>query len=395
MYSIGSAPAPLQNVRLDSLKPNAAPQFSQQSPDPVNGTSASTSPSGSTLGSFPGASVQAAPFTATPSFVLNHGANGDYYTNGGQAQAPNYAPLEPYVTLPATRTGLTAHGVIIDSLTSQDDPPGFNPDNLRPTVDLSADEPEPQFNDEASPSKIPTLVSLDTPDGLEQSLNLATGQFFTQSTGDPQTNVQRRWTQIGGRVTYSTNSGDFTPPTIDSMDAFTDTAHTTVSFTGNFSDLDDAGNPGQVVFAQVVYDLEDGTGHWSSVQLAGGSDDPRLDGRRAVHRRTRAVLRRGLRRGRQLRLQLEQGPLLRRAGAPAAEHAGRDDHAPADGHPERVVLHRPGARRRAEQRQRRHGHRERRRRRRRRIRTTSRSRVTVRTRLSRTAPTARRRPPSS
>ena len=270
MYSIGSAPAPLQNVRLDSLKPNAAPQFSQ-STDPVNGTSASASPSGSTLGSFPGASVQAAPFTATPSFVLNHGANGDYYTNGGQAQAPNYAPLEPYVNLPATRTGLTAHGVVIDSLTSQDDPSGFNPDNLRPTVDLSANEPEPQFLDEASPSKIPTLVSLDTPDGLEQSLNLATGQFFTQSTGDPQTNVQRRWTQIGGRVTYSADDGDFTPPTIDSVDAFTTPDHTAISFTGKFSDLDDLGNPGQVVFAQVVYDLEDGTGHWGTVQL---QEDP-------------------------------------------------------------------------------------------------------------------------
>ena len=44
-------------------------------------------------------------------------------------------------TLPATRTGLTAHGVVIDSLTSEDHT-GFDPDNVRPTVDLTANEPE-------------------------------------------------------------------------------------------------------------------------------------------------------------------------------------------------------------------------------------------------------------
>ncbi|HZQ16339.1 MAG TPA: CSLREA domain-containing protein [Gaiellaceae bacterium] len=264
MYSIGTAPASLQAARLQA--PRTQAPLSLPSPDPVHGADSSSSPSRTTLAPFPGTDVQAAPFAVTPHFDIpvNHGANGDYYTNGGQAQAPNYAPLQPYVNLPATRSEGTAHGVVIDSLTS-DDHLGFNPDNLRPIVDQSANEPEPQFLDEASPAKIPTLVSLDTPDGLSQSLNLTTGQFFTQSSGDPDTNVERLWTQIGGRVTYSSSS-DFTPPTIDQIASFL-TGDGAVAFTGKFSDVDQNGNPGHVVFAQIVFDA-DNAGHWATVQLA-------------------------------------------------------------------------------------------------------------------------------
>ena len=60
-----------------------------------------------------------------------------------------------------------------------EDHTGFNPDNVRPTLDLTANEPEPQFTDQAWPTKVPTLVSLTDPNGLQQRLNLTTGQFFT------------------------------------------------------------------------------------------------------------------------------------------------------------------------------------------------------------------------
>ncbi|HET8752328.1 MAG TPA: choice-of-anchor Q domain-containing protein [Gaiellaceae bacterium] len=244
MYGVGHAPASLLA---------AAPL-----PDPVSGTTSSTSPSQGTLDSFPGNSVQAASFAASPHFVGPvQGHDGDYYTNDGQVQAPNYRPLQPYVSLPAARSGLTAHGVVVDSLTSSDHT-GFDPDNVRPTLDLSANEPEPQFTDEAWPEKIPTLVSL----GSDQSLNLITGQFFTESSGGTSTGVERLWTQIGGRVTYST-SNDYTAPTIDSIDAFL--GNGAVAFTGRFSDLDQNGNPGSVAFAQVVFD--DGTGHWNALPL--------------------------------------------------------------------------------------------------------------------------------
>jgi hypothetical protein len=207
--------------------------------------------------------VQSAGFAATPDFAGPvTGQDGQYFTNGGQVQAPNYRPLQPYVSLPAARSGLVAHGVVIDNLMSHDNSP-FAPDNVRPILNSSATEPPPSFTDEAWPEKIPTLVSL----GPDQSLNLITGQFFTATSGHTTTGVERLWTQIGGRVTYS-NSLDFTPPTIESIDAFeTDPGQSgdVVGFTGRFSDLDEHNQPGAVVFAQVVYD--DGTGNWQALQL--------------------------------------------------------------------------------------------------------------------------------
>src|SRR5205823_9708870 len=194
--------------------------------------------------------VRSAGFAASPRFVP--GADGHYYTNDGQVQAPNYRPLQPYVSLPAARSGLVAHGVVIDGLTSEDHS-NFTPDNVRPTLNSSNTEPPPSFTDEAWPEKIPTLVSL----GSDQRLNLITGQFFT----GPSSGVERLWTQIDGRVTYS-NSSDFTPPTIDSIDAFQSDPgqrDNVVGFTGRFSDVS-----GSVVFAQVIYD---DAGTWHAAQL--------------------------------------------------------------------------------------------------------------------------------
>ena len=113
---------------------------------------------------FAGTSVQSAGFDVTPTFSGPvTGQHGSYYTNAGQVQAPNYRPLQPYVTLSASRTNQIAHGVVIDSLASEDHT-GFNPDNVRPTLDLTANEPEPQFTDQAWPTKVPTLVSLSRPE---------------------------------------------------------------------------------------------------------------------------------------------------------------------------------------------------------------------------------------
>ncbi len=269
MYGVGHAPHAL-----------AALSAPDPSSDPVTGATTSTSPSQGSLSSFPGTNVESSNFAVTPHFVGPvTGENGQYYTNDGQVQAPNYRPLQPYVSLPAGRSdspGLFAHGVVIDALTSSDDPgsppSGFLPDNVRPTLNSSADEPPPSFNDESWPEKIPTLVSL----GQNQNVNLATGQFFTQESAPSTTGVERKWTQIDGRVTYST-SQDYTPPTIDSIHAFeSDPGQTddVLAFSGQFSDLDPTnpatGHPGTVVFAQAIYD--DGTGHWHAVQLQQDQD---------------------------------------------------------------------------------------------------------------------------
>ena len=105
-------------------------------------------------------------------------------------------------------------------------------------------------------------MSLNDGNGLAQQLNLTTGQFFDDSTSGQ--GVERLWTHIGGRVLYS-SSADFTPPTVDQVDAFTN--GTSVTFTGRFSDLDQNGNPGTVAFVQVVYDVNNTT-TWQPLQLA-------------------------------------------------------------------------------------------------------------------------------
>ncbi len=269
MYGVGTPPAPLAPPGAGGAASPAvaAPLVIPAGPsDPVTGATSSSSPSIGLLSTFAGTSAQSAPFDVVPNFgsAPTSGQHGSYYTNGGQVQAPNYRPLQPYVSLPATQSNLVAHGVVIDALTSQDHSP-FNPDNVRPTLDLSTKELEPQFDDEAWPSKIPTLVSLNSgASSVNQKLNLITGQFFDDTSGSTPVGVERLWTHIGGRVVYS-NSSDFVPPTIDQMDAFT-TGLGTVVFTGQFTD------PGStIVFAQVVYDKEDNTGQWAALQLQNGS----------------------------------------------------------------------------------------------------------------------------
>ncbi|MDX6503869.1 MAG: large repetitive protein, partial [Gaiellaceae bacterium] len=253
MYGVGVAPP--------ALGAPVGPAAPATSPDPVRGSSGSTSPNRGTLIALPSTSAQVASFAVTPDFGIVHaGAHGQYFTNGGQVQAPNYRPLQPFVTLPATRSGTVAHGVLVDGLTSNDIAP-FNPDNVRPTLDLSANEPEPQFADEAWPTKVPTLVSLNDANGLRQNLNLTTGQFFTDTA--THAGVERQWTHIAGRVTYS-SSTDFVPPTVDSIDAFLSGG--TVTFTGRFGDLTETGADGTVALAQVVYDV-DNTGTWQALPL--------------------------------------------------------------------------------------------------------------------------------
>ena len=265
---------------------------------------------------------KSANFAATPHFVGPvTGQNGQYYTNDGQVQAPNYRPLQPYVSLPAARSdspGLVAHGVVIDGA-HEPGRPGDRAERLR-AGQRQADAQHERRRAAADVHR--RVVAGEDPERSSRSartsnVNLVTGQFFTQTSGPSTTGVERKWTQIDGRVTYST-SQDFTPPTIDSINAFeSDPGHAddVLAFSGQFSDLDPTNpttdHPGTVVFAQVIYD--DGTGHWHAVQLQQDSGLGPLVGGRALQRQPRPVLRRDLRRRRQLRLQLEQGQLLRRA----------------------------------------------------------------------------------
>ena len=117
----------------------------------------------------------------------------------------------------------------------------FDPDNVRPTLDLSANEPEPQFADEAWPEKVPTLVSLKDSSGLRQSLNLTTGQFFT-GCGQHMTapSVSGRTSPAASRTRRATTS--FNRRSIRSTRS---SSNGVVTFTGHFSDLTETESTGQ------------------------------------------------------------------------------------------------------------------------------------------------------
>ena len=136
-----------------------------------NGATSSTSPSQGSLtpvrGTRPAqaARLRRHPDLQRPVQTGQHGVLLHERRPGAGAELPAAAAVRDAARDAAP--DLTAHGVVIDSLASEDHTP-FNPDNVRPTVDLTANEPEPQFTDQAWPTKVPTLVSLNDANGLQQ-----------------------------------------------------------------------------------------------------------------------------------------------------------------------------------------------------------------------------------
>ena len=109
----------------------------------------------------------------------------------------------------------------------------------------STNEPEPQFGDEAWPTKIPTLVSLERlRTGSSRRLNLTTGPVLHRQQRLTASGVERKWTHITGRVTYSSTHRLRAADSIDSIDSFIVDGN--VTFTGRFSDLDQIGSSGTV-----------------------------------------------------------------------------------------------------------------------------------------------------
>ncbi len=131
-----------------------------------------------------------------------------------------YRPIEPQYAVEVTpATGAAqARGALITSLTSTD-VPNVDPVNFRPTIDQSADEPEPAVDDAAFPDNLGGLTTFSDAQGPRQQLILNVGQFL-QNQSVTGAGTQRLFTSIGGTVYYepATNT-DVTPPTITHTDA--------------------------------------------------------------------------------------------------------------------------------------------------------------------------------
>ena len=213
--------------------------------------------------------LTAADFNVTPTFALHpppasNPAIGSYYSandpNGIGTQVTNRRPIEPLTSLDVTEPGMTAHGVLITSLTSHNAPGPFQVAFSRVTDDLSAIEPQLQGIADF-PASIQSLAAIATPNGQRQRAVLIAGHF---ASGSPAAvGTQRLYDSIGGTVLYSSSS-DFVRPTIRNVQVFQ--VGSTVGFAADIADLDASGAAGTVKEALVLY--LDGSGTWQRAFLS-------------------------------------------------------------------------------------------------------------------------------
>lgn len=149
--------------------------------------------------------------TVHPTFTASTtSGRGTFWTVGGETQVTHYRPVQPRTSVGVTPpTGQVAHGALLTGLTSEDHG-NVNPVISRPTIDLAANEPEPQSPDTAFPSQFQTLTSFATPAGPATRLVLLPGQFF--STPGQATGTQRLFTTLTSRVLYGSSTTPFDPP---------------------------------------------------------------------------------------------------------------------------------------------------------------------------------------
>ncbi len=191
---------------------------------------------------------------------------GSYFaadTGSGQmTQVTPFRPVQPRVEVDVTQGGgLIAHGALITGLTSEDIP-GFGPVVARPTVDLTANEPEPVTTGQF-PSQLQAVNRFLAASGDRDQLVLVPGQF--RATGVDM-GVQRLFTTVATQVLYSADTvGDFAAPVVRS------TAAVEVSGGITFDvQVDDA--DGAVVRVLVLFHDAGGSGAWTPVDLIDQGD---------------------------------------------------------------------------------------------------------------------------
>jgi len=196
--------------------------------------------------------------------------HGQYYAVNGETEYVPYRPLQPRVNIDISRLGQVAHGMLLTSGTYQDYP-NFDPVITRPTV--FNNEYEPQFiNEEWYPNGLSSIMSLQTPDNTEQTLAIVPGQFITTNVSNKiVTGTERLYQSLNCNIYYS-NSDDYCPPTIDSVDVTTSAttggyaAHFWIKATDfNDPNITDDGIVGRVV---VLWTYAIGDTSWELVDLA-------------------------------------------------------------------------------------------------------------------------------
>ena len=186
---------------------------------------------------------------------------GDFWQVPGEPLVINhYRPVQPSSSSIITPVaGKRAHGVLITELTSTDIP-NVNPLEVRPTIDLGANEPKHEIAEVLFPTTLSNLTRTRTATGAVDKLVLLNGQFFTDGT-PANGGVQRLFTHMGGQVLHSDDPIDFDPPTIDRVDAVTLAGNALFSV---FTTTD-------AIRVFVLY-REEGSGAWKPLDLVEGAD---------------------------------------------------------------------------------------------------------------------------
>src|SRR4051812_38606024 len=244
-----SPPAPPPGGR-----PPGVPPPPPAAPAAAHATTVNTTDSG-----FSG--LTAADVTVNPTFTQTTAPDGrgTLWSVGGEVQDTHYRPIQP-----RTSVGLAgstpAHGALITALSTQDFT-GVDPVFGRPTVDLTAHEPEASAPDTTFPSQFETLTSFSTPTGPVQRLVMIPGQFFSSRRSTLGT--QRLFTSMTSRVLFSTSS-NYTPPTMTN-------AVSALSGSGVSFSVDATAQSPDTVARLVVLFHTAGTSSWQRLNLVHGS----------------------------------------------------------------------------------------------------------------------------
>ena len=212
MYRVDTTPTP-PPARPAGVTPTGAPGGLQTAPFSVDlhvGADANTAnadlvPTPTTRGTFWSVAE-------SPANLLE---------NSGRQLTAQYRPIQPQYAVEVTPTtgSAEARARLITALTSTDIP-NVNPVNYRPTIDLTANEPEPAVDDAAFPDKIQGLTSFSDAVGPRQQLILGVGQFLQNPTSPTGAGTQRLFSNVAGTVFFEPASNtDVTPPTISRTDA--------------------------------------------------------------------------------------------------------------------------------------------------------------------------------
>jgi len=192
------------------------------------------------------------------------GGSSYFQVNGANpgTQNTDFRPIEPLTTVNVTEPGLTAHGALINSLTSTDIP-DFTPTVSQPEV---ANVSTPQAGGSAFPGTLQRVATEQTftlsGTAQTQDLDLIAGQYLPNPS-TPGQGTQRLFTNIGAEVFYNSSSNtDFTPPTIQSSSAVTGGGGTT--FTVNVAPGEAAAPVDEVL---VLYTTENSPGTWTALEL--------------------------------------------------------------------------------------------------------------------------------